>query len=243
MCVTITPISSMCPTIASVSPSPVPATRAHEEPMTSAETSANAPAASRKTRAGVASKPDGPVAVSSERRTGGIAIAGHPSEAAAPAAAMSASCARHVRCGQTSASSHREIAMPHRRTAPLAVLAAVAVCAIGASTAIAAPTWAPAATATIHPGVQVFTDGAQCTANFVFADATNVYLGQAAHCSGTGAATDTNGCTTQSLPVGTPIDITGADHPGTLVYNSWLTMQSLGETDADTCAFNDLALI
>ena len=132
--------------------------------------------------------------------------------------------------------------MPHRRTL-LALLAAVAVFAVGASTAFAAPTWAPAATATIHPGVQVFTDGAQCTANFVFADATNVYLGQAAHCSGTGAATDTNGCTAQSLPLGTPVDITGADHPGTLVYNSWLTMQSLGETDPDTCAFNDLALV
>jgi hypothetical protein len=133
--------------------------------------------------------------------------------------------------------------MPHRRTSMLALLVALAVCAVGASSAAAAPAWAPAATATIHPGVQVFTAGAQCTANFVFADATNVYLGQAAHCSGTGAATDTNGCTAQSLPLGTPVEITGADHPGTLVYNSWLQMQTLGETDADTCAFNDLALV
>jgi hypothetical protein len=133
--------------------------------------------------------------------------------------------------------------MPRRLTPVLAVVAALAACAIGAASASAGPAWAPAATATIHPGVQVFTDGAQCTANFVFADATDVYLGQAAHCSGTGAATDTNGCTAQSLPLGTPVDITGADHPGTLVYNSWLTMQSLGETDPDTCAFNDLALV
>ena len=43
--------------------------------------------------------------------------------------------------------------------------------------------------------MQTFTAGAQCTANFVFYDASNVYLGQAAHCSGTGSATDTNGCT------------------------------------------------
>ena len=105
------------------------------------------------------------------------------------------------------------------------------------------PTWAPAASATIHPGVQVHTDGAQCTANFVFWDAANVYLGQAAHCSGTGSSTDTDGCTSASLPVGTPVDITGASRPGTLVYNSWLTMQALGESDADTCAFNDLALV
>jgi hypothetical protein len=133
--------------------------------------------------------------------------------------------------------------MPRRRTSLAALVAVLAACAVGAASASAAATWAPAATATIHPGVQVFTNGAQCTANFVFADATDVYLGQAAHCSGTGAATDTNGCTAQSLPLGTPVDITGADHAGTLVYNSWLTMQRLGQTDPDTCAFNDLALV
>ena len=119
--------------------------------------------------------------------------------------------------------------------------------AVAASLLLIAPSaasaWAPADTATVHPGVQVFTEGAQCTANFVYQDASNVYLGQAAHCSGTGAATDTNGCDSGSLPIGTPVDVTGADHPGTLVYNSWLTMQSKGETDADTCAYNDLALI
>ena len=130
----------------------------------------------------------------------------------------------------------------HRRLLSV-VLAALAIAGLGAGPASAAPTWAPAASATIHPGVQVFTDGAQCTANFVFFDAANVYLGQAAHCSGTGAATDTDGCASASLPIGTPVDITGAGRPGTLVYNSWLTMQSLGETDPDTCAFNDLALV
>jgi hypothetical protein len=129
----------------------------------------------------------------------------------------------------------------HRKalTAAIAV-AAISVLAIAPSIASA---WAPASSATIHPGVQVFTDGAQCTSNFVFQDGSNVYLGQAAHCSGTGAATDTDGCDSGSLPIGTPVDVTGASHPGTLVYNSWLTMQSKSETDADTCAFNDLALI
>jgi hypothetical protein len=92
-------------------------------------------------------------------------------------------------------------------------------------------------------GVQVFTAGAQCTSNFVYQDGSNVYLGQAAHCSGTGSSTDTNGCTSASLPIGTSVDVTGASKPGTLVYNSWLTMQSKGEADADICAFNDLALI
>jgi hypothetical protein len=121
-----------------------------------------------------------------------------------------------------------------------AAVAAISVLAIAPSVASA---WAPASSATIHPGVQVFTEGAQCTSNFVFQDGSNVYLGQAAHCSGTGSNTDTNGCTSGSLPTGTPVDVTGASHPGTLVYNSWLTMQSKGETDADTCAYNDLALI
>src|SRR5207249_2355805 len=94
-----------------------------------------------------------------------------------------------------------------------------------------------------HPGVMTFTSGAQCTSNFVFQDASGVYLGQAAHCSGTGGNTATNGCTSGSLPLGTAVDISGASRPGTLVYNSWLTMQANGESDADTCQYNDLALV
>ena len=78
-----------------------------------------------------------------------------------------------------------------------------------------------------------YTDGAQCTANFIYTDAAGaVYIGQAAHCSGTGGQTDTDGCQTQSLPNGTPVEVTGASRPGTLVYNSWTAMQSAGETDA-----------
>jgi hypothetical protein len=126
-----------------------------------------------------------------------------------------------------------------RRIAALAVMA----CAGIAAFAPAANAWAPASSATVHPGVQTFTAGAQCTANFVFSDGTNTYLGQAAHCSGTGSSTDTNGCSSGSLPIGTPVDVDGASKPGTLVYNSWLTMQSAGEKDANTCAYNDLALI
>ncbi|HET9153072.1 MAG TPA: serine protease [Solirubrobacterales bacterium] len=106
-----------------------------------------------------------------------------------------------------------------------------------------ASAWAPAATAPVHPGVQVFTAGAQCTSNFVFEEGTAVYLGQAAHCSGTGGQTETDGCTSGSLPLGTPVEVTGATRPGTLAYNSWLTMQATGESGPDTCAYNDLALI
>jgi hypothetical protein len=106
-----------------------------------------------------------------------------------------------------------------------------------------APAWAPAATAAIHPGVQTVTQGGQCTANFVYFDSSNVYIGQAAHCSSTGASTDTDGCTTQTRPVGTQVAVEGASRPGVMVYNSWATMQALGEKDANTCAFNDLALV
>jgi hypothetical protein len=121
-------------------------------------------------------------------------------------------------------------------------LAAAFALLVAAPMAQAAPTWAPAAAAAIHPGVQTFTNGAQCTANFVYYDASNVYLGQAAHCSGTGGNTATNGCTSGSLPVGTKVDI-GGSKQGTMVYNSWLTMQQLGEKDANTCQYNDIALI
>src|SRR5438874_13566526 len=129
------------------------------------------------------------------------------------------------------------------RRSTLAVLLAAIALATAALLPTAASAWAPAGQATVHPGVMTFTSGAQCTSNFVFSGGSNVYLGQAAHCSGTGGNTATNGCTSTSLPIGTPVDVTGASKPGTLVYNSWLTMQSKHEADADTCAYNDLALI
>jgi hypothetical protein len=110
--------------------------------------------------------------------------------------------------------------------------------------AAAAPTWAPAASATVHPGVVMDTAGGQCTSNFVFVDrAGAVYLGQAAHCAGTGTATETDGCTSASLPLGTPVTIDGASKPGTLAYSSWTTMQARGETNPDVCAYNDFALV
>src|SRR5882672_6383503 len=116
----------------------------------------------------------------------------------------------------------------NRSMLTLAAALAVAAALLAPS---AASAWAPAATATVHPGVQTYTEGAQCTSNFVFQDGTNVYLGQAAHCSGTGGQTETDGCTSGSLPLGTPIEVTGASRPGTLIYNSWLAMQASGETD------------
>ena len=120
----------------------------------------------------------------------------------------------------------------------------VIVCACALATMALAPTAAHAAgTGAIHPGVQTFTDGAQCTANFIYSDGTSTYIGQAAHCSGTGGNTATDGCSSGTLPVGTAVDVTGANHPAIMVYNSWATMQANGEKDVDTCAYNDIALL
>jgi hypothetical protein len=126
----------------------------------------------------------------------------------------------------------------------LAVATALLAAACPAGVAAAAPTFPPAAAASVRPGVMTHTVGAQCTANFVFYDASNaLYIGQAAHCSGTAGNTATNGCTSPSLPLGTPVLVDGATRPGTLVYNSWLQMQALGEQNPDVCRYNDLALV
>jgi hypothetical protein len=124
-----------------------------------------------------------------------------------------------------------------------ALAGVAAIFALALAVPAGASAWAPAASAPVHPGVQVFTDGAQCTANFVFTSGGATYLGQAAHCSGTGSSTDTDGCTSASLPLNTPVTVTGASKPGALAYNSWLTMRAAGEADEETCAYNDLALI
>ncbi|MGH3915241.1 MAG: serine protease [Pseudonocardiaceae bacterium] len=123
-----------------------------------------------------------------------------------------------------------------------AVLLTLAAAAWFSGTAAAAPQFAPADTAMIHPGVVTTTTG-DCTSNFVFTNGTDVFLGQAAHCAGTEGPSVTSGCLAGSMPLGTPVTVQGASRPGTLVYSSWLTMQRIGETDSDTCAANDFALV
>ena len=146
------------------------------------------------------------------------------------------------------------------------LLAAAASLTLATAVATAAPaaaakdkkrpapvSYAPAATAQIHPGVQMYTDGAQCTANFVYTDGAGAtYVGYAAHCAGLGEATDTNGCDAGSLPLGTKVTFAQGGSlvsrgttvgQGTLAYSSWLTMAQRGETDANACDYNDLALV
>lgn len=129
----------------------------------------------------------------------------------------------------------------------------IAAVLMAATPAQSAPTWAPADTAQIHPGTQMYTEGAQCTGNFVFTDAAgSVYVGYAAHCAGTGEATDTNGCDVESLPLGTPVTFNEGGSlvsegtqvgSGTLAYSSWDAMSKVGETDPNVCAYNDFALV
>ncbi len=134
-----------------------------------------------------------------------------------------------------------------------AVLAASGVAVGTVAPVQAAASYAPASTAKIHPGTMMYTDGAQCTANFVYKDGVgNTYVGYAAHCAGQGAATDTDGCDTKSLPLGTKVTFNEGGSllddgtqvgTGTLAYSSWLTMQKRREKNANTCAYNDLALV
>jgi len=134
------------------------------------------------------------------------------------------------------------------RTRPRSALLLVAGLLAGLITFSTGSGPAGAAPPPISPGVQTFTEAGQCTANFVFTSGGQNYIGQAAHCSGQGAATATNGCDqdAEPLPIGSPVEIVGFDgesYSGTLAYSSWNTMISGGESDANTCNYNDFALV
>jgi hypothetical protein len=133
--------------------------------------------------------------------------------------------------------------------AAIGVIALSALAAPAASAAAPAPTApaAPAANAPIRPGVNTDTDGGgTCTSNFIFTNGDDLFIGQAAHCAGTGEVTETNGCSAATKGLGTAVAIDAADgtkRHGTLAYSSWVAMREAGETDPDTCAYNDFALV
>lgn len=135
-------------------------------------------------------------------------------------------------------------------TAALALVApsAEAATSIGPS---ARPAFASADRAVITPGALMTTpfgddDASLCTAAFVFARGSAVYLGYAAHCAGHGDPTGLSGCVASTLPLGSPVAIEGRDgreRRGRLAYSSWLTMQQRNETDETRCFLNDFALV
>lgn len=101
------------------------------------------------------------------------------------------------------------------------------------------PAWefALVANATIRPGVRI--DGGQgvpiadppnwCTSNFVFLDKNgSAYLGMAAHCE---------------RRLGAEVIVEGAQHPGTVVYNSFATMDEVSEPDGHIRFANDFAVV
>ena len=102
---------------------------------------------------------------------------------------------------------------------------------------------AATAATVVRPGDQLSSSAGQCTANFVYTNGSTTFIGLAAHCFSTGTNTDTNGCSTGSLALGAPVTNANGDTIGTLAYSSWLTMQANHETDAETCAYNDISLV
>ncbi len=78
-----------------------------------------------------------------------------------------------------------------------------------------------------------------------------MYVGYAAHCAGKGEATDTDGCSTSSHPLGTRVRFaeggtvadggTTVGH-GRLAYSSWRAMRLHGAS-RNACAANDFALV
>ncbi|WP_219415547.1 serine protease [Pseudonocardia nigra] len=128
-----------------------------------------------------------------------------------------------------------------------AATAAPTVSSAAPAQAVLAQAWAPADEAAIRPGVITETaGGGACTTNFVFTGGERAFIGQAAHCAGTGDATETDGCDSGTAPLGTRVTIKaadGTDRFGTLAYSSWVTMQGNGESDPDICAYNDFALV
>ncbi len=119
------------------------------------------------------------------------------------------------------------------------------------------PPWAPAETATIHPGILTETEGQRCTSNFVFSDAAgHVYLGQAAHCArrdrtktdGPAPTRATSGCTYGSHDLGTKVKLGDSGVVGTLAYSSYRAMQNAIKIrkevpNAPACKHNDFALV
>jgi hypothetical protein len=133
---------------------------------------------------------------------------------------------------------------PSTRLTVFVGMAAALAVVFGLLPAGAGPRWSTPAAATIHPGMQLYTRDLQCTANFVFTDGSgNAYIGQAAHCSSLGGSTDTDGCKTKSMRLGTVVTDADGRRIGTLAYNSWIAMRAARERDANACAANDLALV
>ncbi|MGQ0844488.1 MAG: serine protease [Sporichthyaceae bacterium] len=127
----------------------------------------------------------------------------------------------------------------------MAALVLAAPASAAAAKAPPKPRFGPLASG-LYVGMQTNTDGAFCTANFVFVDAAaNLYFGQSAHCARKEQkeVAQPTGCTFGSKPLGTPVKFPDSNVTGELAYSSWLTMQKVREKDMNACVDNDFALV
>jgi hypothetical protein len=136
---------------------------------------------------------------------------------------------------------------PGRRAviAGIAALSAAAAVA-GAQAAGAAPRelrWAPASSATVHPGVSVSMAQVACRVGFVLSDGVNAYVAVPASCSGVSDGQPTDGCSEAQVPYGVTATVAGARYPGRLVFSSFTEMAKRGVRNPDECAMNGLSLI
>lgn len=92
--------------------------------------------------------------------------------------------------------------------------------------------WPAAEAAAIRPGVQVTSEGGQCTSNFLFRSPDNqtLYLGTAAHC-------------VNAIDLGDPVEIQGATQKGKLAYSSWKALKLNCPESSSLCDPRDFALI
>ena len=105
----------------------------------------------------------------------------------------------------------------------------------------AAPRWAPAGTAAIHPGVQVDNGNSICTAGFVFTDGKRVFISIASHC--TGAHLDADECPNVFRTGGT-VKLAGASSPPRIAYSAWDVMLREHRLRGTPCTrAHDLALL
>jgi hypothetical protein len=103
---------------------------------------------------------------------------------------------------------------------------------------------AASGTATIHPGGEVNFGGTSCEVGAVMHQGHTVYLAVPASCGGIDPGkVQPQGCYGPITPVGVTVSIEGAKHRGQLVYDSFTEMQLQGETAANRCYYNDLALV
>lgn len=123
------------------------------------------------------------------------------------------------------------------------ILGCAALGAGGSATAATSVRWAPAATATVHPGVLVTIAGVKCVAGYVMTDGHRVFVAVPASCAGVDDGQPTNGCTAAQVPYGLKVTVAGARYKGRIVYSSYTEMQLRGTTAVNKCANNALVLI